>query len=108
MTDLRRTFAQRLKAARHAARLTQQALAERAGVSFEMVSRIERAKGLPSVPTLVTLANVLGTSTDYLVGRDEDVGPRLPIELVLEARSLAERIEAYLPTPPSRRRRRRN
>ena len=57
-----------LRTARKAKGLTQEDAAERAGISFEFFGRIERGSTLPSVPTLVRLAQALTVSTDALLG----------------------------------------
>ena len=51
--------------------LTQQALAERLGVSDKAVSKWERGLSCPDVSLLVTLASALGVSVDALLGDGE-------------------------------------
>jgi transcriptional regulator with XRE-family HTH domain len=52
---------------------TQQELAERAGVRYETINRIENGKHTePRVYVAVALAKALGTTVDYLVGMYED------------------------------------
>ncbi|HEX9288066.1 MAG TPA: helix-turn-helix transcriptional regulator [Anaeromyxobacteraceae bacterium] len=51
--------------------LTQEDAAERAELSLEFFSRIERGATLPSVPTLARLASVLNVSADELLGREK-------------------------------------
>jgi transcriptional regulator with XRE-family HTH domain len=46
--------------ARRQRRLTQQALAERAGVSYEYINKIENYRALPSLATLAKVAVALG------------------------------------------------
>ena len=50
--------------------LTQEQLAEKLDVSTTFIGQIERAKGIPSLETLVKIANVLETSTDSLLFGD--------------------------------------
>ena len=45
-------------------------LAERLDVSTTFIGQIERAKGIPSLETLVKIANVLEISTDSLLFGD--------------------------------------
>ncbi len=80
----------RIRERRHALGLSQSGLAELAGVSPELVSRIERARCLPSLPTLVTFANVLRTTPNDLLGFEE----RLADE---ELRPLVEAVKALGP-----------
>lgn len=46
---------------------TLEQLAEKLDVSTTFIGQIERAKGIPSLETLVKIANVLETSTDSLL-----------------------------------------
>ena len=49
---------------------TLEQLAEKLEVSTTFIGQIERAKGIPSLETLVKIANVLETSTDSLLFGD--------------------------------------
>ena len=49
---------------------TLEQLAEKLGVSTTFIGQIERAKGKPSLETVVKIANVLGVSVDYLIFGD--------------------------------------
>lgn len=49
---------------------TLEQLAEKLNVSTTFIGQIERAKGIPSLETLVKIANVLETSTDSLLFGD--------------------------------------
>ena len=62
------TIGKSARAARAALGLSQADVAERLGLSLEFVGRIERGVALPSVPTLVSLVQVLGVSSDVLLG----------------------------------------
>jgi transcriptional regulator with XRE-family HTH domain len=57
-----------LRDRRKAAGLTQASLAQRCTVSTELVSRIERGRCLPSLPTLVAFARALGSTPNELLG----------------------------------------
>lgn len=59
MVSLSQQFGQRIKEIRKAARLTQEKFAEKAGLSPEYISRIERGIAQPSFKTLETMADVL-------------------------------------------------
>lgn len=62
------TLAGRLKALRAEAKLSQQALAVRAGLSLSVVSQIEQGrKEDPRVSTARALADALGASLDDLI-----------------------------------------
>jgi transcriptional regulator with XRE-family HTH domain len=54
-------------------KMTQQELADRAGISQPVISRLEReARANVNADVLKRLAQVLGCTTDYLVGMHED------------------------------------
>lgn len=61
--------AKRVRAARVRNRLTQSALARQMGISPAWISHLENGDRLPSAGLLVRLADALGVSTDYLLGR---------------------------------------
>ena len=52
---------------------TLEQLAEKLDVSTTFIGQIERAKGIPSLETLVKIANVLEVSTDSLLFGDLNV-----------------------------------
>ena len=62
-------FEERLRAARESRRLSQGALAERAGLQPSAVSHFETGTRKPSFENLRRLADALEVSTDYLLGR---------------------------------------
>ena len=64
----------RLKAARSALHITQQQVAERAGISAEFYGRMERGNAAPSVITLRKLATALGVPMDLLCPEDTETG----------------------------------
>ncbi|MFW6050296.1 MAG: helix-turn-helix domain-containing protein [Myxococcota bacterium] len=95
----------RLRGRRREAGMTQAELAERAGVSSELVSRVERGRCLPSLPTLIAFARVLATTPDRLLGfhagePDEvqsllAVLQNLPNDRRQEIRRIAEALASY-------------
>jgi DNA-binding XRE family transcriptional regulator len=64
----------RLKALRKTARLTQAELAQQAGITKEMVYRHEAGRVDPELATVIRYADILNTSTDYLLGRTSSPG----------------------------------
>lgn len=62
-------FAERLKEARLAAGLSQLQLSKKSGVSRTSIQNIEYEKHVPNMYTIFALADVLGVSLDWLVGR---------------------------------------
>ncbi|HVS58435.1 MAG TPA: HAD-IA family hydrolase [Candidatus Saccharimonadales bacterium] len=64
-----KTLGKRLQTARQKAGLTQQALCQRANLSYSTLAKIERgAIKSPSIFTIQSIAGALGTSLDELVG----------------------------------------
>ena len=66
MSELRVQFGRRLRHLRRQKDLTQEQLAEAAGISVDMLSNIERGVNAPSFETLVKLAEVLGVEVETL------------------------------------------
>lgn len=74
MDELQNRVAKNLKICRANARLTQEQVAERAGISVPFYANMESGKRLMRIETLVALAAVLGVSTDHiLLGEIEDI-----------------------------------
>ena len=64
--------ARRIKELRKERNWTQQKLAERAGLSFNAITKIEQgAAKHPTLKTLLKLADAFGVSLDALVGRNK-------------------------------------
>lgn len=63
-------LAERIRALRQAAGLTQVSLAKELGVTKQSVSNWENDNIQPSIDMLVRLARLFGVSTDYLLGLD--------------------------------------
>jgi transcriptional regulator with XRE-family HTH domain len=111
VTPVSKSVSTRIRERRHALALSQSGLAEQAGVSPELVSRIERGRCLPSLPTLVTFANVLRTTPNDLLGfeqpvSDEELRPLIEAMAALdptqraELRRIAEALAKYHTEPP--------
>ena len=64
-------FGERLKSARTAKHMSQQALADIIGKSLNTVGLYERGLRQPSLETLCLLAHTLEVSCDYLLARTE-------------------------------------
>lgn len=64
-------FGKRLREVRQLRDITQEQLAEMADISRVMVGRYETTDQLPALDTLLRLADALGVSTDYLLGRTD-------------------------------------
>ena len=62
-------FGEKLREVRQMRNITQEQLADMADISRVMVGRYETTDQLPALDTLVRIADALGISADYLLGR---------------------------------------
>lgn len=110
MTDLRGQVGARVKQIRKARRLTQEQLAELAGLSDKFVGQVERGQSNPTLTTLAALGDALGVGLVDLLGVDTD-RPRLTPRQASQVRdalaSLETLVEWAAPARPQPRRRRR-
>lgn len=67
--ERRRAVGARIKAMRKKIGLTQAEVAKKLGIATQSVTNYEAGKTDPSIRNLISLASVLGVSTDYLLGR---------------------------------------
>lgn len=70
------TFGEKLQKLRAGAAMSQDALAERLGVSRQAVSRWERDEAMPEAEKIVQLAEIFGVTTDYLLREQPRQEPR--------------------------------
>lgn len=74
MENLRKQVGSNLRKYRLKAQLTQEQVAERAGISVPFYGNIESGNRLMGMETLIALANALGVSTDcILLGEIENI-----------------------------------
>lgn len=83
-------LARRIQRLRRRLGLTQEALAERAGVSADTIGRLEQAVGTPSLQTMDRVAEALGTTVPVLLARGSSE------EFVALVDSLPEREQEYV------------
>mgnify|MGYP001852213377 FL=1 len=67
-------YAERLKSLRLENELTQSELAKKANLATSCIAMIESGKREPSAHTVVSLANALNVTTDYLPGLEDEFG----------------------------------
>lgn len=67
-------FADRLKYEREKKGLSKVELADKLGISKQTVYKYEKGIAIPSVDTLVDIANIFDCSMDYLFGRTDNRG----------------------------------
>ncbi len=105
-------FSQRLASTRKVRRLTQDALAEAAGINVSQVRRYEGGTSQPSLEVLRKLAVALSVSADELLFDESERGPEDDLRLQFEAvarldpeekRLIKELIEGILIKHESRR-----
>ncbi len=84
----------RMKMKRRARHLSQEDVAKAAQISASYYGNIERGTRIPSIDTLVLIANALGVGADYLLFDSLKVNnsPHTPEEMRFLARYLQERI----------------
>lgn len=70
------TIADRISDLRKSRELSQEELAEMAGVSRQAVSKWESEQSVPDMYNVVALSEIFGVTTDYLLKGVEDIGER--------------------------------
>jgi transcriptional regulator with XRE-family HTH domain len=79
------TLGDRIRMHRARLRMSQGELGDKIHLSTNGVSLIEKGKVDPRASIILAIANVLGVSTDYLLGRKDTWGEFHPIEPELVA-----------------------
>lgn len=72
MDDLRKNFGIRLRTLRRQAGLTQEQLAEAAGISVDFLSMVERGVNAPSFDNLEKISKALGVKVQVLFGFEDN------------------------------------
>ena len=88
---------ERIKTCRQSAGLSQEKLAELVGVSRQAVTKWETGQSAPSTENLFRLAEILGTTVDFLLTEQEKAGPK-PAEQVYYLYKLEQEQKAALRT----------
>ena len=85
-------LADRLVELRKEHKLSQEALAEKLGLSRQSISKWERAEASPDTDNLIALAEVYGITLDQLLGNEEttDTTTKASTETVEEKNELSE------------------
>lgn len=66
------TFSEKLKAARKSAGISQEALAEKLGVSRQAVTKWETGRGIPDVDNMMIISNLFGISVDDFLSQEKE------------------------------------
>ena len=85
-------FGERLASARDARKISQSDLGKKAGLPASSISHFEGGARKPSFGNLHRLADALNVSTDYLLGRSEDIGTATS---TLKLQRQLEKLSAY-------------
>lgn len=88
---------EKIKHYRNSIKITQADFAQRLGVTGASVSAYENGTRLPSYEVLVRIANILGITTDDLLGRTESHREMLDITDLTEGqkKDLCQMVEIY-------------
>ena len=89
-------FGERLKEARNAKHMSQQALADIIGKSLNTVGLYERGLRQPSLETLCLLADTLEVSVDYLLARTNNRYSSFTSSSEMDLESRISRIESKI------------
>lgn len=73
--ELRKIFGSNVRHHRKASGLTQEALAEKANISIEMMGRLERGEASPSFETIESMTKALGLPAIALFGSGTVIAP---------------------------------
>lgn len=95
MIDLPGRVGARLRQLRQARKLTQEDLAERAGLSYKFIGEVERGRGNPTLTTLASLSEALGVGLVDLLGLEAD-RPRLSPRQASQVREALASIETLV------------
>lgn len=99
-TDLRRRVGLRIRQLRLGGRLTQEQLAERAGLSYKFIGEVERGTGNPTVDSLAAIARAMNIDlTEFFKISEKSTAPAL-VELseadLTEIREALTKVEHVL------------
>lgn len=85
-----------VRAFRKERHLTQEKLAERAGISVQFLSELERGKGVPSVATLLSLCDALDVTSNDLLSHCAVHDPDAPCTLRDDHAAFAQTLDSVL------------
>lgn len=96
--DYKKVFAQRLVQLREDKGITQSQLAEMVGVSPQTISAYEKNRGkdsgkMPTLSTVIEIADKLGVSLDYLCGREKNMPQTAKLETLADIVVLFSELE---------------
>ena len=92
---MKETFGQRLTRLRKELGLTQGIIAQRLGISVQAVSKWENDLAIPDIAILPELADILGVSTDVLLGHDDPGIQYEKAEKEIDTSDLIAKVRVY-------------
>jgi len=93
MIDLKK-MGQNIRHERKRQLLTIEKLAEKADISDNFLGKLERGEGMPSLPTISSIAKALNVSIDFLLGGPEHNTEYKFISSLIELNDLSEENKA--------------
>lgn len=92
------TFGDRLKKIRQEKNISREELAKKLKISYSAISKYETNTRFPDQQTLLKISKILGTTTDYLLGRIND--DNVPVEkLYPEVNDIEEAMKIIMEQP---------
>lgn len=91
--EMQARYGQQIQQARKEQHMTREELADRVGISTTFCANLECGNKMMSVETLDKLSEVLGVSTDFLMGKTSD-NPRIQ-NIVLMLKDQPEEVIAF-------------
>lgn len=97
MVDFNEKLGSKIKKYRMSIKMTQAEFAERLGVTGASVSAYENGTRQPSFDVLVKIANILGTTTDNLLGRTKNEDKSVDVSKLTDGqiRTVKEMVSTY-------------
>jgi transcriptional regulator with XRE-family HTH domain len=93
--ELRGRVGARVRQLRQARRLTQEELAERAGLSYKFIGEVERGRGNPTLTTLAAISDALGVQLTDLLALDPE-RPKLTARQATQVREALASLETLV------------
>ena len=93
---MRNILGERLKSARVKAGQTQEDIAKLLRVQRQVISYFENGSRTPNIDDLIKLAEIFGTSTDYLLGLTDAQSTDLEVKYICDYTGLSEKAVSEL------------
>lgn len=77
MDEIRKGLGKRIRFLRKSGEMTQERLAERAGLCYKYIGEIERGEVNPSLKSMLEVATALGVNIQSLFPSEDDILPKI-------------------------------